>query len=232
MAFRAQEAALGLMLAAGLLGADASVAVRHDHLRGYGTGSVTANESGLSFAESGDKAKHKWTLSWDDIQQVWISPKKLRVLLYADTWWKLGADREYELDAAPDATFAALQAALREKLDGRVVVALADTASEVLWRIPAKLRERFGGPEGVLVVGADRIVFESPEKGKSRTWLFSDIDNISSSGPFDFTVTSFERSKGDYGDRRSFNFQLKERLAESRYNELWRKLNGSKQVSY
>jgi hypothetical protein len=232
MAFRAQEAALGLILAAGLLGADTSVAVRHDHLRGYGAGTVTATETGLSFAESGDKAKHKWKLSWNDIQQVWISPKKLRVLLYQDTWWKLGADREYELDAAPEATFEPLQDVLRTRLDGRVVVAFAQTPGDALWRIPAKLRERFGGPEGALVVGADRIVFESAEKGKSRTWLFSDIDNISSSGPFDFTVTSFERSKGDYGDRRSFNFQLKARLAESRYNELWRRLDRSKQASY
>ena len=220
MAFRVKEAAVGLILAFTVSAADVTIEVRHDHLRKHGVGTLSATDAGLSFKEAGEKAEHGWTLAWNDIQQLWISKTKVRVVSYADSKWKLGADREYELEAA---SFEPLYAALKDKLDQRLIGAIADVAGEPLWRMGAKLREGLGGPEGVLIVGTDRIVFDSTEKGKSRTWRFDDIDNISTSGPFDFTVTTFERSKRD------FNFQLKERLAESRYNTLWRKLYQSKQ---
>lgn len=220
------------MLAAAAQAAEVAVDVRHDHLRGHGAGTLTATDSGLSFRETIGKAKHGWALAWEDIQQLWVSPKTVRALSYRDTWWKLGADREYELDAAPGATFEALYTALKQKLDRRLVAGLADAPEGTLWRAPAKLREKFGGAEGTLLVASDRLVFDSPEKGKSRTWRLEDIDNVSSSGPFDLTLVTFERSKGDYGDRKGFTFQLKQPLAESRFNDLWRRLNRSKQIGY
>jgi hypothetical protein len=154
------------------------------------------------------------------------------VLTYADTWWKLGADREYELEAAPGASFGDLYTALKGKLDQRLVAAIADLPADILWRAPAKLRERFGGPDGVLLVADDRIVFDSAEKGKSRTWRLDDVESVATSGLFDLTLTTFERSKRDYGDRKAFSFQLKQPLAASQYNELWRRLNQSKQLGY
>ena len=56
----------------------------------------------------------------------------------------------------------------------------------------------------------------------------SDIENISSAGPFELTITTFERAKTHYGDLKGFNFELKQRLEEARYNELWLRLNQSK----
>lgn len=234
MAFRGKEAAItiGLIITLAARSEEVRVDVRHDHLRGHGTGTLAATDAGLSFNETGEKAKHQWTLAWQDIQQLWISAKTVRVLSYADTWWKLGADREYELEAAPQSTFTPLYAALKVKLDQRLVAALADAPPELLSRTPAKLRERFGGPEGMLIISPDRIVFESQDKGKSRTWRLADIENVSSSGPFDLTVTTFERSSGNYGDRRAFTFQLKQAIGERQYNELWRRLNRSKQIDF
>jgi hypothetical protein len=232
MAFRAKEAAIaiGVIITLAARSEEVRVDVRHDHLRG--TGTLTATDAGLSFSETGEKAKHKWTLAWQDIQQLWISAKTVRVLTYADMWWKLGADREYELEAAPQHTFTPLYAALKAKLDQRLVGAIADAPADVMSRTPAKLRQRFGGPEGVLIISPDRIVFESPEPGKSRTWRLADIDNVSSSGLFDLTVTTFERSGGNYADRRAFTFQLKQAIGERQYNELWRHLNRSKQIEF
>jgi hypothetical protein len=60
----------------------------------------------------------------------------------------------------------------------------------------------------------------------------TDIDNVSSSGPFDLTITTFERAKLSYGDRKAFNFQLKQRIDERQYEALWRRLNQSKQLDY
>lgn len=235
MAFRAKEAAIafGLTLSMAAYGAEVSVPVRHDHvLLSEGAGTLAATDTGLSFKETGKRAEHGWTLAWEEIQQLWISPKKVRVLSYADTWWKLGADREYELEAAPGANFEILYSALKARLDQRLVAALADAPDDVLWRVPAKLRRRFGGPEGVLVVASDRIVFDSPESGQSRTWRMADLDSISSSGSFEVTLTTYERSRGDYGERKAFTFQLKQPVSQSRYNELWRRLNRSKQLDF
>ena len=58
-----------------------------------------------------------------------------------------------------------------------------------------------------------------PPKTASRTWRYSDIDNISSSGPFQLTITTFEREGN--GDRKAFNFALKERISEATYNAIW-----------
>jgi hypothetical protein len=71
----------------------------------------------------------------------------------------------------------------------------------------------------VLEIGEDRIVFKTAQKDDSRTWRLRDIENISSSGPFDLTITTLEKP---------YRFQLKQMLSEARYNELWRKLNDTK----
>jgi hypothetical protein len=117
---------------------------------------------------------------------------------------------------------------LEQRLDQRFVAAIAERLADVLWEMPVKHLLRFGGDEGVLRVGADMLVYSSETKGESRTWRYEDIDNISSSGPFQLTVTTFERATAHYGDLKGFNFALKERLEEARYNDLWLRLNQTK----
>jgi len=77
-------------------------------------------------------------------------------------------------------------------------------------------------------VGSTAIVYKSEKNGESRTWRYEDIENISSSGPFQLTLTTFERAKSHYGSLKGFNFELKRRLDEARYNDLWLRLNQSK----
>src|SRR5207302_1412618 len=101
-----------------------------------------------------------------------------------------------------------------------------------LWEIPVKHLLRFGGDEGVLQAGPDEIVYQSGNQAESRTWRYQDIENISSSGPFQLTITTFERAKTHYGNLKGFNFELKQRLEEAQYNDLWRRLNQSKGLKY
>jgi hypothetical protein len=42
------------------------------------------------------------------------------------------------------------------------------------------------------------------------------------------TITTFERALGHYGDRKGFNFRLKEPLDMERYNQLWRRVESAK----
>ena len=80
----------------------------------------------------------------------------------------------------------------------------------------------------VLEVGPDQIVYKSADPSRTRTWRYEDIDNISSSGPFQLTITTFERTRLDYGSRKQFNFELKQALDQARYTELWLKLEERK----
>ena len=196
-------------------------------------GILTINQTGISFQETteGGKApEHSDTLHWNypDIQQLKISAKSLSVLTYKDSKWKLGADRKYEFNLVSKTTFEKSYAFLKTRLDQRLVAEFAEHPGKVLWELPVKHLRRFGGDEGVLRVGTDAIVYSSHDEDASRTWRFRDIDNISSSGPFQLTITTFEKAKLDYGSRKQFNFQLKERLEEARYEDLWLRLNASK----
>lgn len=196
--------------------------VRHDHWRGSGAGELVFSGRSVSYTERGKKA-HAWRWRYEDIQQLRISPKEIRVLTYEDVRWKLGRDREQRFRAA-GGSFQEAYEYLKDRLDQRFVAALADPAAEPLWRMPVKLKERFGGADGELTAGAGRIVFRSDREGKSRTWRYGDIDNISSSGPFELTLTTFERSLAHYGGRKGFTFQLKQALDGARYDSLWRRL--------
>ena len=207
---------------------------RPPHLRKAGNmGTLTITDAGISFEETyknGTKPRHPHAWRWDyqDIQQLKIAPKSLTVLTYKDNKWKLGADREYQFDLVADKTFEDAYQLLKGRLDQRLVAAIPDLLSNTLWEIPVKHLLRFGGDEGVLQVGPDAIVYKSANKSESRTWRYEDIENLSSSRPFDLTITTFERARTHYGNLKGFNFELKRRLEEDRYNDLWLRLNQSK----
>lgn len=207
---------------------------RPPHIKKAGNmGKLTITESGVSFEETykaGKKPKHPHTWRWDyqDIQQLKIAPKSLTVLTYKDNKWKLGTDRQYEFDLVSDQTFEDAYNLLKNNLDQRLVAALTDRRQNVLWEIPVKHLLRFGGSEGVLQVCPDAVGYKSDKKNESRTWRYADIENISSSGPFELTITTYEQAKTHYGNLKGFNFQLKQLLEEARYNDLWLRVNQSK----
>jgi hypothetical protein len=207
---------------------------RPPHVRKAGNmGALEIDGTGVSFEETYKDGKqpehpHRWRWAYQDIQQLKMSPKSVTVLTYKDSKWKLGADREYEFDLVSDKTFEDAYDFLKGRLDQRFVGEIPDRVSAVLWEIPVKHLRRFGGDEGVLQVSADEIVYRSDKAMESRTWRFQDIENVSTSGPFQLTITTFERAKTHYGDLKGFNFELKRQLEEGRYNELWLRVNQAK----
>ena len=201
--------------------------VRHDHWRKDGSGMLVIDERGIAYHEVSKKKHHdKW--EYQDIQQLYLSPNRLTVVSYKDRKWRLGLDKEYEFRLPPGKTFKEAYALLKDRLDQRFVAALADADVKPIWEIPVKLLGRIRGSEGLLMVSPDRIVYKTDSQEQSRTWRFQDIENISSSGRFQLTLTTFERAKVHYGNLKGFNFQLKQPLDEKRYNILWRRLNRTK----
>ena len=248
MAFRAEKraiACIGALLLAPALFAQQSFQyeVWRGHSRIYtmpphvkkagDAGTLTIADTGVSFQKKypeGKRPKKPLAWHWDyqDIEQLKISPKSLTVVSYKDNAWKFGADRQYQFDLVGDGRFENAYQVLKKRLDQRFVAVVADSPSDVLWEIPVKRLVGWGGDEGVLQVGATEIVYKSANPKASRTWRYEDIDNVSSSDQFGLTITTFERAKLDYGSRKQFSFRLKQRLEETRYNDLWLRLNQSK----
>lgn len=201
-----------------------SFAARHDHWKGHCTGRLILDDAGIAF-ESDTEKDHSWRVAYLDVQQaLLLDTGELRVLTYKDRKWRLGADREYRLEVAGKQ----LGPLLERRLDRRFASGLAETVAKPLWELAAKHLLRFSGSEGTLIAAADRLVYRTQKPGDSRTWLYSDIESISSADPYQLTITTYERARGHYGDRKGFNFQLKEPLSEERYNELWRRLERTK----
>ena len=231
MAFRIEKAISAVVIALAVLGATAdaepvTIPVRHNHLRKGGVGELRIDQSSMSFRESGKKRSHSREWAFEEIQQLYVAPKVIRLLTYEDVSWKLGKDREYLFDELPEGSAQRVLAALRGRIDERrLVAAFPDPSMEPIWQVRAKLLQGRGGSEGTVLMGSDSIVYKSAEQNASRTWHLSQIHNISSSGPFDLTITVFEQDGSRFAGRRDYRFQLKTEMSEDRYNALWRRLN-------
>jgi hypothetical protein len=245
MAFRSEKAACFagvtlLALAPALFGQQElryNVEHRHRTWRD-GAGTLVIAERGISYQETSRKKNkkpeqlhHGW---WDyeNIQQLWLAPRKLTIVTYKDRPWLLGMDQQWEFRLPAGESFNAAYELLKNRLDQRLVAALAEQEFKPLWEIPVKLLGRIRGSEGVLEVGADRIVYRTGAREQSRTWRLRDIENVSSSGPFHLTLTSYERAKFHYGSLKGFNFQLKRPLNEGQYNELWRRVQQAQGLQF
>jgi hypothetical protein len=200
------KAASCLILAAALASA-AQFAVRHKHLNGGCAGAMTVDENGVSF--TGAK-KHAWSWKYEDIQELALAPDGIRILTYKDSRLRLGKDREYNFTGKIPAED--LYALLRDRMDQRFVAAVGQAPDLPSWSLPVKHLRPIVGSEGTLAFGAEAIVYSTPARDESRTWRYSDVESIGSSGPFQLTITTLEKG---------FNFQLKQPITEARYNQLW-----------
>lgn len=204
--------------------------VRHDHLIKSGRGTLLIEPARIYYRESGapkepGKGKHVWEWPFEEIQELRLSPRTLSFVTYEDDKWMAGRDRRYSFSLAGDATFHSAYGLLKNRLDSRFVAIFADESVTPLWEIPVKHLTRFGGHQGKLIIGEDRVVFSTSAKGESRTWRNEDIENISSSGPHQLTLTTYERALGHYGNLKQFNFQLKQQMDQERYDWLWQMIH-------
>jgi hypothetical protein len=204
-----------------------TVEVRHRHVRHGSEGVLCVGDDSIAFEEGGKHKDHSRKWHYNDIEQLTLSPDVLRILTYENSRWKFGGDREFVFDSLPEDFATKLYPIFSRRLDQRFVAALADDIN-VLWQVPVKLLRLVGGSQGALLVGTDHLVYRTPTREGSRTWRIGDIDMISSSGLFDLTIVTFERSEGSYTDHKDFHFQLKRPLTEAQYEALWRKVNQTK----
>ncbi len=196
-----------LILASAMWAQGAQFTVRHEHLRRGCIGTMTVDENGVSFTGA---RKHAWSWKYEDIQELTLAPESIHVLTYKDSKLRLGADRGYTFTGKIPA--GELYALLRERMDQRFVAALGEALGLPTWSVPVKHLRPVVGSEGLLSFTAGAIVYSTPTRDESRTWRYSDIESIASSGPFQLTITTLEKG---------FDFQLKQPITEAMYNQLW-----------
>jgi hypothetical protein len=179
--------------------------VTHKHLRGRCAGDLQIDTTGVSFTGSTKHAGH-WKL--EDVRQLELAPDHVFLLTYKGAF-----------DFRGDVPARQLYATLKDVMDQRLVMESAQPEGlPAIFSVPVKHR---GGADGTLSFSGDAIVFASDARDESRTWRYKDIDNIATSGPFQLTVTTFERALMHYSDRRDFNFELKQPITDAKYNEIW-----------
>jgi hypothetical protein len=171
----------------------------------------TAHKHAVSVDDAGITADgRRW--AYTDIQRLTLAPDTLTILTYENRKWPIRGDHQFVFDRLPPGTAEKLYPAFRARLDQRFVALLPDHAVEALWRLPAKT----GRANGLLTIGTDRIVFETPDRGRSRTWRYTDVAGVSHAGPFDLSLAASDGS--------TTRFQLKEPLTEGRFNGLWERV--------
>jgi len=194
-----RQTAIGLVLAAAACAQQ--FPVRHEHIRKYCTGTLTVDAKGITF----ESVKHD-TLTWayPDIQQLTLRAKSIHILSYKDSSLKLGRDLRYNFTGTIPS--AELYARWSQVLDQRFVAELPEIGDRPGLRFPAKLLDLTKGTESTLIFAADLVGFGA------HTWRYADIQSISSSGPFQLTLTTLQKQ---------LRFQLKQPISESTYNQLW-----------
>ncbi len=204
----------GLILAWAMAATAAQFPMRHRHLRGGCEGTLEVGEAGVRFA--GPKG-HGWQWKLDQIRQLELAPDRIVVVSYENGRLP-GTERSFEFSGAVPA--AELYALLRDRMDQRLVAELAQPAGGAVWSLPVRHVGR-AGSLGTLELTAETIAYRTQALDESHTWRYTDIAGISSSGPFQLTITTLERAPAQYGGRRDFNFELRQPIAEDRYNEVW-----------
>lgn len=192
-----------------------------------GGGMLQVDESGITFRKQVKKKPEQLRVwLYEHLQEVKVSDNKLLLVTYEDSpKWKLGVDRAFTFQLAdPQKDFRGVFELLQGKLDQRLVSALAEPPAQFDWKVGVKKLGLVKGSEGTLYVASDRIVYHSALPGESRTWRLQDLENVNSSGPFELTLTTNERSRSSYGSRKAFNFRLKQAVDPARVDALWRRL--------
>ena len=197
--------------------------VKHDHFWGSGSGDLTIDQEGITYTSEEDNC-HATHWSYSDIQELKIeSPHKIYIRTYQDVWWKLNHDHTFEFDVVARDINTQVVDFLRERLSTQLVSAVFTKPDHVAYAVPAKHQHAFGGGcHGELVFSEEGVYFNSPDSEHSRFWTIEDIDSLGRMSRSNIRITVREHSHS--GSIRNFQFQLKEAMDNTTYEQLWRRV--------
>lgn len=195
--------------------------VEHDHLYKSCKGELIINQDGVEYRTDSKDHARKWT--YTDIKLLKLaSPKKVEVVSYESSRKTLGRDKSFEFKVLEGEINKDVSEFLLARVTRPLTTSIVTTDEKAQYEIPVRHRHRFSGCQGTLRIFADRIVYESDKEENSRYWRWSDIQSISRTGPYQFSITSYEEK---FGGSKSYNFDLKEQMEDAVYDFAWSRVN-------
>ena len=193
--------------------------VRQDRLIGHRDGELIISTDHVEFRTKKANDSRSWAYGEIKLFEI-LSPTRVRVWTYQNR--KLMVQEEsFSFNIVEGRIDQQASDFLRDHISRPLVTSLTDdeTGSEPLAEIPVKHLHRLSGCQGVLRVYADRLIYEAAEGHDSRSWRWTDIRAVGRPDVDRFEVLTFEPQFG--GPKRSFNFILKEQLADKTYDFIW-----------
>jgi hypothetical protein len=208
-----------LLLALEVNAQEFSYKVQQDRLIGHRDGELIISDKGVEYrATKREKESRTWTYTDIRLFEI-LSPTSVRIWTYKDRALLLGRDQSLTFKIIEGQIDQKVSDFLRERIARPFVTSFAGEDQNALAQIPVKHSHRFGGCEGVLKVYPDRLVYESQTGHDSRSWRWTDIRSVGRSDIYRFDVETFEPQLG--ASSRSFNFILKEQMADKTYDLIW-----------
>jgi len=192
--------------------------VRQDRLFGDRDGELIISTDHVEFRAKKEKDSRSWAYREIKLFEI-LSPTRVRVWTYQNRKLRLGQEENLTFKIINEQIDQQVSDFLRERITRPFVTSFTNEGSEILAQIPVKHLHRFNGCQGVLELYADRLVFEAEDGHDSRSWRWPDIRGVGRPDIDRFEVLTFEPQTG--GPKRSFNFILKESLADKTYDFIW-----------
>jgi len=226
-------ALVGIISAANAISQERGITlnVRHDHFMGSCNGSLVLDERGVRYETTHQKDARAWNI--EDIKEFEIErDRRIKLYTYEDrSNWRLGADKIFEFtwfdeSISSQQVYEFLRSHTRRPIAASLIPAEVGPLS---FDLPAKHLGILRGNQGRLQFSEGGVVFQASNGRGSRSWRYEDLESISTGGPYDLTLTTYEQQRFHYASRRVYNFQLKESLPRDSYDALWRFVNQKKE---
>jgi hypothetical protein len=130
----------------------------------------------------------------------------------------VGRDETFEFKVIQGQVTKELSDFLLARIARPLATTFVATEEKGRYEIPVRHNHRVSSCQGVLKVYPDKLIYESSKQENSRYWRWADIQSISRTGPYQFSVTTYEPK---LGGPKLYNFDLKEQMGEAIYEYLW-----------
>lgn len=193
--------------------------VQQDRLIGHRDGELIISNDHVEFRTKKENDSRSWTYGEIKLFEI-LSTTRVRIWTYQNRKL-MGQEESLNFKIIEGRIDQQLSDFLRERISRPLVTSLTkeETGGEPLAEIPVKHQHRLSGCQGVLRVFTDRLIYEAADGHDSRSWRWTDIRAVSRPDSDRFEVLTFEPQFG--GPKRSFNFILKEPLADKTYDFIW-----------
>lgn len=193
--------------------------VQQDRLIGHRDGELIISKDRVEFRAKKENDSRSWSYGEIKLFEI-LSTTRMRIWTYQNRKL-MGQEESFSFNILEGRIDQQLSDFLRERIERPLVTSLTndEAGSEPLAEIPVKHLHRLSGCQGVLRVYADRLIYQAADGHDSRSWRWTDIRAVGRPDVDRFEVLTFEPQFG--GPKRSFNFTLKEQLADKTYDFIW-----------